>query len=186
MKNKKIVFLDRDGVINKDSPEYVKGPDEFEFLPRSVAGICLLAKSGFDIIIVTNQSGLARGFFSREDLDLMHGILLDAVWMRGGSIKDIFFCPHLPEHNCECRKPKPGMIIDACKKFGINPSSSIMVGDSVKDIECGINAGAKSVILVKTGNGIMAEKKLARKRIIPDHVTQDLYEAAECIIDDYT
>ncbi len=100
----------------------------------------------------------------------------------GGIIKDIFYCPHMPEDKCECRKPKTGLIDQAKGKYIIDTGKSIMVGDSAKDIECARNAGCRYAVLVKTGNGIKAEKALAEKNVLPDYVAENLYEAAKWII----
>jgi D-glycero-D-manno-heptose 1,7-bisphosphate phosphatase len=104
------------------------------------------------------------------------------IRVSGGEIKDVFYCPHLPETGCKCRKPKPGLIYQACEKYGVDLSLSVMVGDSARDIECARNAGCGATILVRTGNGEKAEKILADKSILPDHVADDLYEAVDWII----
>jgi D-glycero-D-manno-heptose 1,7-bisphosphate phosphatase len=175
---KKVVFLDRDGVINKDSPEYIKGWSEFEFLPGSLAAIQELTSSGFEIIIITNQSAINRNIITKDQLETMHIRLHKAVASNGGKIKDIFFCPHTPEEGCNCRKPKPGLIYRAQHKYQIDLAHSAMVGDSAKDIECAKRAGCKYAILVKTGNGVEAENILSAKAIVPDYVAQDLLAAA--------
>ena len=180
--NEKVVFLDRDGVINKDSPDYIKSWSEFEFLPRSIEAIKRLTLNGFTAIIITNQSVINRKMVSGEDLEYIHAMMKKAVKSGGGEIKDIFFCPHMPEDGCDCRKPKPGLIYRAQKRYGIDLSTSVMVGDSAKDIECARKAGCGQSILVKTGNGTEAERILAEKKIFPDHVVQDLYEAVNLIL----
>jgi len=179
---KKVVFLDRDGTINRDSPDYIKSWPEFEFLPGSLKAIGRLTASGFTTIIITNQSAVPRKLISVEHLDDMHRRMKQAIETSAGVIKDIFYCPHMPGGGCDCRKPKPGLIFQARDENGIDLSTAIMVGDSAKDIECGHNAGCGETVLVKTGNFAQAEQSLAEKGIVPDFVAKDLYHAAEWII----
>ncbi len=179
---KKVVFLDRDGVINQDSPCYIKSWAEFEFLPRSMEALKQLTLNGFVTIIITNQSVINRNMVSIKGLDYIHRMMRKAVQSRGGEIKDIFFCPHTPEDGCDCRKPNPGLIHQAQQAYRIDLEATAMVGDSAKDIECALNAGCGKTILVKTGNGLKAKKILAEKAIYPDHVARDLYDAVDWII----
>ena len=179
---KKVVFLDRDGVINRDSPDYIKSWAEFEFLPGSLEAIKQLTLNGFDAIVITNQSVINRKMAAIDDLDYIHNMIKNTVKSRGGEIKDIFFCPHTPEDGCDCRKPNPGLIYKAQRIHRIDIATTAMVGDSAKDIECARNAGCRHAVLVKTGNGIIAEKVLAEKNIYPDHVARNLFGAANWII----
>jgi D-glycero-D-manno-heptose 1,7-bisphosphate phosphatase len=179
---KNVVFLDRDGVINRDSPDYIKSWSEFEFLPGSLKALKLLTLNGFPVIIITNQSVIHRKMVSKEDLDYIHDMMKKAVQSDGGEIKDIFYCPHIPEDRCDCRKPNSGLIHRAKKRYKIDLETSIMVGDSAKDIECARNAGCGTAILVKTGNGIMAEKILKEKKIHPDVIVLNLLEAVNWIV----
>ncbi len=180
---RKTVFLDRDGVINYDSPDYIKSCTEFKFLPNSLEAIRLLTLSGFNVIIITNQSAIGRKMITTQGLNDIFTKMTAGVREKGGHITDIFYCPHLPEDNCECRKPKPQMILKAQKKHNIDMRTAIMVGDSAKDIECAKSAGCSFSILVKTGNGINAAVELAKKNIRPDYVAEDLFEAAKWIIE---
>ena len=179
---KNVVFLDRDGVINRDSPDYIKSWSEFEFLPGSLEAIKLLTLNGFATIVITNQSVINRKMVSGKELDHMHTRMKQVVTSQGGQIKDIFFCPHIPEDRCTCRKPNPGLISKAKHKYRIDISTSVMVGDSAKDIECARNAGCGHAILVKTGNGSQAERILREKQIVPDFIAKDLLEAVGWII----
>ncbi len=179
---KRYVFLDRDGVINKDSPDYVKSWAEFEFLPGSLDAIRLLTKYNYQVVIITNQSIINRKMASLDDLEYLHAMMKNAITEEGGKIKDIFFCPHTPEDGCKCRKPEPGLILEAKKKYGIDVKNSVMVGDNAKDIECAIRAGCRYAILVKTGNYEQAISSLEKMKIYPDHIASDLYEAAVWII----
>lgn len=177
-----VVFLDRDGVINRDSPNYIKNWSEFEFLPESIAAIRLLTLSGFTLIVITNQSAIGRKITSAEDVEHIHAMMQNCLKAEGFEIKDIFLCPHRPEQGCDCRKPKPGMILSAQQKYRIDLSTACMVGDNAGDIECGRNAGCRYVVLVKSGNFLAAQKILSEKQIIADYIADNLYEAAEWIV----
>jgi D-glycero-D-manno-heptose 1,7-bisphosphate phosphatase len=181
-KKQKVVFLDRDGVINRDSPDYIKSWSEFEFLPGSLEALKKLTVNEFVVIVITNQSVIQRKMISLKELEHIHDMMRKTVQSSGGEIEDIFFCPHMPEDECDCRKPYPGLIFKAGEKHRINLKASVMVGDSAKDIECARNAGCGTVILVKTGNGVTAEKQLKEKMIRPDVIVRDLLEAAHWII----
>ncbi len=180
-----VVFLDRDGVINRDSPAYVKSLAEFEFLPRSLSAIHKLATNGIKTIVITNQSALHRGLISQKTLDTMHAAMTTEVRAQGGRIHDIFYCPHTPQEKCSCRKPAPGMIHNARIKHGIDLSLAGMVGDSAKDIACARNAGVRHAVLVKTGNFAKAQQELDDLNLTPDRVTQDLYLAVEWLIEQF-
>ncbi|MBW2252699.1 MAG: D-glycero-beta-D-manno-heptose 1,7-bisphosphate 7-phosphatase [Deltaproteobacteria bacterium] len=172
----KVVFLDRDGVINLDSSDYIKSWSEFKFIPRSIEAIKELTLKGFNAIVITNQSVINRNMVSDKGLEYILTMMKNEVRSGGGLINDIFICPHIPEDNCDCRKPRPGLIFQAQKAYSIDLKDAVMVGDSVKDIECG------KAVLVKTGNGAKAEKTLEEKKIYPDHIAQDLYEAVQWIV----
>jgi len=174
----RVVFLDRDGVINRQSPDYIKRVEEFEFLPGSLEALRCLAECGFSPIVVTNQSGLHRGLFSPETLAEIHRRMCAAVQGHGGFIRDILVCPHLPTEECECRKPRPGLLTAARSRHGIDFATAVMVGDSLKDIECARNAGVQRAVLVRTGNGGEAERALSARNLCPDFVANDLREAA--------
>ena len=179
---KKVAFLDRDGTINRDSPDYIKSWEDFEFLPGSLKAIEQLTASGFTTILITNQSAVPRKYITVEQLDDMHRMLKEVVETNAGEIKDIFYCPHMPDEGCDCRKPQPGLIFQAQKKYHIDLTAAFMVGDNAKDVECGQNAGCGKTVLVKTGNFAKARQELTQKGILPDFVAEDLYEAAEWII----
>lgn len=176
------VFLDRDGVINQDSDAYIKDPSEFEFIPKSPEAIAFLTQSGFQVIVITNQSMIGRNLVAKESLEAIFEKMKAGVTAAGGRITDIFYCPHVPQDRCSCRKPEPGLIFQAQKKYRIDLARSFMVGDSTKDILCARNAGCAKAILVKTGNGIRAWAELSRNLRPPDHMAQDLYDAACWII----
>ncbi len=175
------VFIDRDGVINRDSPDFIKSWDEVDFLPGSRRAIRELTAAGHAIIVVTNQSGVGRGLLTLETLSEIHRRMRAAVREAGGEIRDIRFCPHRPGEGCDCRKPLPGLIHSAARDHGIDPSRAWMVGDSVRDIRCGQAAGCRTV-LVRTGNGRDAERTLAEAGPPPTRIAEGLPEAVEYII----
>lgn len=148
----KLVVIDRDGVINEDSPAYIKSSDEWHPIAGSLDAIALLNEMGYTIAVATNQSGIARGMYSEETLQAIHEKMHLAVQNAGGKIDSIFYCPHGPEDNCHCRKPKPGLLEQIAKHYAIDLANVPYVGDSYRDLEAAMNAGAKP-ILVLTGNG---------------------------------
>ncbi|RTE65442.1 D-glycero-beta-D-manno-heptose 1,7-bisphosphate 7-phosphatase [Amphritea opalescens] len=176
----KLVILDRDGVINYDSDEYIKSADEWRPLPGSIEAIARLTKAGFDVCIATNQSGLARGYFDIDALHEMHHKMIQLVEEQGGRIVKIEFCPHAPEDNCYCRKPKPGLYQHILSCYpDINSAHVFTVGDSLRDLEASVAAGCPP-ILVRTGKGerTIAKGGLPENTIIVD----DLKAAALHII----
>ncbi len=132
---KPLVILDRDGVINYDSPEYIKSPEEFHLIPGSLSAIARLTKAGYSVVIATNQSGVGRGYYTLEILDKIHQKMNDALALEGGHIDGIYFCPHLPEEGCECRKPKPGLLLRIAEDFKIDLRQALFIGDSLRDWE---------------------------------------------------
>ncbi len=177
-----VVFLDRDGVINIDSPGYITSPDAFRFIKRAGRAVALLCNNGFSVIVVTNQSAVGRGLMTEETLNAIHEKMLRGIKDSGGEILDVFFCPHRPDEGCFCRKPSPGMILDAVRKYSIDRRSAGMVGDKPSDILCASNAGLGYSIAVKTGTnpGLWDRPMHAPKA--PDFVAKDLYDAARWII----
>ena len=150
----KTVFLDRDGVVNRNPPNmgYVRRWSEFSFIPNSRKAIRELTQSGYRIVVVTNQAGIGRGFFSEEDLKDIHARMVSEITETGGKIDAIYYCPHHPEAGCECRKPKPGMLTRAAREHNIELSNAYLIGDSITDIEAGACAGTRT-LLVLTGHG---------------------------------
>ena len=181
----KVVFLDRDGTINRDSPDYIKSREELEFLPGSLEAINKLTRHGFVSIVVTNQSAVPRKLISLKELEFVHNMMTLTVALNGGEIKDIFYCPHMPDEGCDCRKPEPGLIFQAREKYEIDLTAAVMVGDSAKDIECARRAGCGAV-LVKSGQKDDVEAELKTRQISVDYVAKDLYEAAEWIIENHS
>ena len=147
------VILDRDGVINEDSMDYIKSADEWVPIPGSLEAIALLTSKHIDIYIATNQAGIARGKLTLDALDGIHKKLVHEVEAAGGRIIDIKFCPHHPDENCWCRKPNPGLLEDLATSHQLNLSEGCYVGDSLKDLRAAESAGCAGV-LVLTGNGV--------------------------------
>lgn len=149
----KLAILDRDGVINQDSDAFVKSPDEWIALPGSVDAIALLSRSGWRVVIASNQSGIARGLFSMDTLNAIHAKLRREVIQAGGVIDAIFVCPHGPDDGCICRKPSPGMFLDIARRYDMADLRGVpAVGDSLRDLQAAAMAGC-SPWLVLTGNG---------------------------------
>ncbi len=148
----KLVILDRDGVINEDSDEYIKSLDEWLPIPGSIEAIAKLSKAGYTVAVATNQSGLSRGYFSIDTLNLMHDRMIELVENKGGKISAIAYCPHHPDDKCDCRKPKPGLVDQIEKILNTSAQGAFFIGDTEKDMQIGISKGC-SPILVKTGKG---------------------------------
>jgi D-glycero-D-manno-heptose 1,7-bisphosphate phosphatase len=148
----KLLLLDRDGVINHDSDQYIKSPAEWKPIKGSIEAIARLTQGGWRILVVTNQSGIARGLFDTNMLNSIHDAMHKAVIQSGGRIEAIFFCPHAADSNCDCRKPKPGMLQEIERRLNIPLAGVPFVGDSLRDMQAAAAAGARP-ILVLTGKG---------------------------------
>lgn len=177
-----LLVLDRDGVINHDSADFVKAPDEWLPLPGSIEAISALSRAGFAIAVASNQSGLGRGLFDEDALAAMHDKFRDLVVAAGGQVDLIVYCPHLPDDNCDCRKPKPGLFEQIAAHFESSLEGVPAIGDSLRDLEAAAAAGA-SPILVRTGNGAKTEAALSGElTFIP--VFDDLAGAALHLLSD--
>jgi D-glycero-D-manno-heptose 1,7-bisphosphate phosphatase len=148
----KLIVLDRDGVINYDSEHFIKAPDEWLPLPGSLEAIARLNQAGFRVVIATNQSGIGRGLFDIGTLNAIHNRMHRALAQVGGRVDAIFFCPHTGDSQCECRKPKPGMLVEIGRRFGIEMTGVPAIGDSLRDLQAATAVGAQP-ILVLTGKG---------------------------------
>jgi len=146
------IILDRDGVINEDSDEYVKNADEWIPLPGSIEAIARLKRAGWPVVVTTNQSGIARGLFGLVELDAMHRKLAALLEHEGVSVDGIFYCPHGPDDDCDCRKPLPGLYVQAAEHLGRPLSHAVVVGDSLRDLQAAVAVEAQPV-LVLTGKG---------------------------------
>ena len=164
MNKKKTIFLDRDGVINLDK-HYLYKIEDFEFTNKLFETCKYFQTLGYQIIVVTNQSGIGRGYFSKEDFEKLTSWMIDEFKRNEINIIDVFYCPHTPDDNCDCRKPKPGMINQACKKHAIDLQNSWMIGDKISDMEVALNANIQNRILI-TSEYIDTNKDLKTNNII--------------------
>ena len=175
----KLIILDRDGVINEDSDDYIKSPDEFIPIPGSLAAIARLKQAGFVVVVATNQSGIARRLFDIGALNAIHEKLQRELARYGASLDGIFFCPHGPEDGCECRKPKAGLLREIASRFQVDLDGVPSIGDSLRDIEAAREAGA-TPLLVKTGKGQRTlEKHITELRDIA--IYEDLARAVDAL-----
>ena len=181
----KAVFLDRDGVISEDPPHYAHRLDQLRIIPGSAQAIQLLNAHNFRVIIISNQSGVARGYYTADDVKIFDDGMESLLAKAGSHIDAVYYCPHHPDAiierykiNCDCRKPKPGMLIKAEEKFNIDFKSSFLVGDKWSDIEAGRTVGCKT-ILVETGHGLL---EYENKKCPVDYVAADLLNAVQNFI----
>jgi D-glycero-D-manno-heptose 1,7-bisphosphate phosphatase len=144
----KLLILDRDGVINYDSFDYIKTPEEWKAIPGSLDAIAQMNRAGFRVIIATNQSGIGRQYYDVATLDMIHEKMQSELATVGGHIEEIFFCPHLPKENCECRKPSPGLLMQIKDKYDVELSDVYFVGDKLSDIEAGNAAGCQPLLVL--------------------------------------
>ena len=174
----KLVILDRDGVINHDSDAYIRSPDEWRALPGSLEAIAKLTQAGYHVVVATNQSGIGRGLFEMATLNAIHDRMHRAVSQAGGRIDAVFYCPHAQEANCDCRKPKPGLLEEIGRRFNTGLKDVPAIGDALRDLQAAAAVSAQP-ILVLTGKG----KKTQREGGLPAGTTvyADLAAAAESI-----
>jgi D-glycero-D-manno-heptose 1,7-bisphosphate phosphatase len=171
------VFLDRDGTIMEDSSCF-GDLDRVVLIPGAAAALKTLQDAGYRLFVITNQSGVGRGYFSREAVEAIHAHLDEYFAKAGVRFDRYYVCPHHPEDNCECRKPKPKFLLDAAREYGLDLSRCFMVGDRESDIQAGINAGTRT-ILVLTGAG---RDTLAKQAVKPDVAAEDIHAAATWIL----
>lgn len=175
----KLIVLDRDGVINKDSDQYIKSPDEWRPIPGSLEAIARLNHAGFRVVVATNQSGIGRGLFDMATLNAIHEKMHKALALVGGRIDALFYCPHTADSDCECRKPKPGMMTEIGMRYGVEMNGVPCIGDSGRDLEAAEAVGAQPM-LVLTGKG----EKTLRAGNIPKNtvIFPDLAFAASALL----
>jgi len=174
--SKAAVFLDRDGVINRDRLDYVKSWKEFEFLPGVLEAFRVLASGPHQVVVISNQSCIGRGLVSRETVDEIHALMTEAIRRSGGRIDAVYYCPHRPDEDCPCRKPRPGLILKAALELDIDLAASCLIGDDLRDLETAMAAGVRPV-LVRTGHGRdLPETRLGRVPYSFD-VFEDLLDA---------
>jgi D-glycero-D-manno-heptose 1,7-bisphosphate phosphatase len=179
---KKLIILDRDGVINHDSDEYIKSPQEWIPIDGSLEAIARLNHADYHVVIATNQSGIARKLFSMDTLVDMHNKMYRLAEEVGAHIDAVFFCPHAPRDDCDCRKPKPGMLIDIAKRYNANFSDIKMIGDSLRDLQATAAVNANP-ILVRTGKGAKFEHTLGEAGLGAVPVYDNLSAAVDAILE---
>jgi D-glycero-D-manno-heptose 1,7-bisphosphate phosphatase len=148
--HEKLVILDRDGVINYDSVNYIRSPDDWHPIPGSLEAIARLKKAGIRVAVATNQSGVHRGYYTEKTLAAIHQKMQDALAVFGAQIDVIFYCPHLPTEQCECRKPKPGLLQKVAHHFQCDITQVPFIGDNLSDVEAAIAASAAPILLTET------------------------------------
>jgi D-glycero-D-manno-heptose 1,7-bisphosphate phosphatase len=178
---RRAIFLDRDGVINFNRDSYVTSWQEFVFLPGVFAPLRQLAESCLAVVVVSNQSAVARGLISTAELETIHRQMIEAVEHQGGRLDAVFYCPHHPEEGCSCRKPQPGLLLRAAAHLDLDLSSSFVVGDAESDVEAALNAGCKPV-LVLTGRGQDQLTGMPPQLVAQCHVAKDLGAAVAWIV----
>lgn len=179
--SKRAVFLDRDGVICKDRNDYVKFWDEFNWIPGAREALKRLNDNHHIAIVITNQSAVGRGLTSQEAVEDIHRRMMKSVSQAGGRIERVYYCPHRPEDGCSCRKPKPGLLLQAAKDFSIDLKTSYLVGDKVSDMETGHRAGC-TTIMVKNGEKTGSARSSLKSKSRPDYIVSDLSEAVDLIL----
>ncbi len=149
----KLIILDRDGVINFDSDQYIKSPDEWRPIPGSLAAIARLNQAGYRVVVASNQSGVGRGLFDMSTLNAIHAKMHKLVGQAGGRIEAVFFCPHGADAGCDCRKPKPGLFEEIGLRYHTDLNGVPTIGDSLRDLQAGVAVGCQPY-LVRTGKGL--------------------------------
>jgi D-glycero-D-manno-heptose 1,7-bisphosphate phosphatase len=170
----KYLLMDRDGVINQDSDDYIKSAEEWQPIARSLEAIALLNQHGFRVVVISNQSGLARGYYTLEILEQMHTKMRRLLAEYGGAIDSIYICPHAPEANCNCRKPKTGLLTQFSHEKQVDLQGLFLIGDRFSDLAAGYAVGA-TPLLVKTGQGL---RTLAAHPNLTVPTFETLYDAA--------
>jgi D-glycero-D-manno-heptose 1,7-bisphosphate phosphatase len=173
MRERRFVLLDRDGTLIVEK-HYLSDPDQLELIEGAAEGLRRLAARGLGLALVTNQSGIARGFFDDARLEAIHARLVERLRAEGIALDGIFVCPHHPDAGCPCRKPRTGLVLRAASELGFEPARAFVVGDMASDVALGRAIGA-TTLLVRTGHGA---ETLAREEVRPHHVVADLREAA--------
>ncbi len=179
----KYLFIDRDGVINKDpggwtKSNYVTSWEDFHFIPGTLQALKMLKEKGIKVIVASNQGGVNKGLYTKDELNHISSSMLKEIEKSGGAIEEVFYCIHRDEDNCTCRKPKPGLLEMAAKKYGVDPKTTYFIGDTKTDIMAGKRAGCKA-ILVLSGKGSREDIESWEDK--PDNVFENLLEAVKWI-----
>ncbi len=180
---RRVVFVDRDGVINRNrAGDYVRTVDQFEFLPGALEGLARLKEAGLTAIVVSNQAGVGSGLMSIDELERIDDMMLGTISEHGGDISAIYYCTHRKDEGCACRKPQTGLFAKAAMDLDIALDRSYFIGDAQADLEAGVNAGCRTVIVL-TGRTSASEIETWERK--PDHIADDLPSAAEWILADF-
>jgi len=181
----KAVFVDRDGTINVDGP-YLSDPNKFQMYPCVGDGVKKLKEHGFKVIVITNQSGIARGYLTEKDLEKIHEKMKKEFQKHHTTIDDIYYCPHHPDDHCECRKPNIKLFQQAIQEHHINIKKSYVIGDKMKDVEAGKKIGVKTILVPVTGTDEERKIQGQKKEDKPDYVAPNFFNAVEWILQDGT
>jgi len=181
MKPKRIIFLDRDGVINKNPIylDYIKKPSEFKFIPNARKAIKLLTDAGFDVVIISNQTGIGKGLFTKKNLDDINKKMIKGVELSGGRIKKAYYCIHHPDSGCCCRKPKTGMFKKAVGRTRIDHKDSFYIGDTERDTKAGRKFGLKTIAVL---SGYASRQDIKKWEVKPHFIAEDLLKAVERVV----
>jgi len=181
--NDRVVLLDRDGVINADRQGYILSWEQFRFLPGSKAALRILKERGCHVHIVSNQSAVGRGLMTEKDLDAITGRMLRAIRREGGEIESVQYCTHRPEENCDCRKPKTGLLRQVARKSGVDLGRAWLIGDKLTDMEAGNAMGCRTIFV---NSGFLPETENTRpgRPDTPDFVAENLLDAVRHTLND--
>ncbi|MFH1790365.1 MAG: HAD-IIIA family hydrolase [Candidatus Omnitrophota bacterium] len=181
---KKVVFVDRDGVINEDPAgwtehSYVTKWEYFRFLPGSIDALRMLNEAGYSIVVISNQGGISKGFYTIPELNEVNRRMLEEVFAQGARIEKVYYCVHKTEDNCGCKKPKTGLFRKAEEELGVKAAGSFFIGDGLTDVEAGINAGLRPILVMSGKTGM---EDAVRSGLKPEHICRDLKAAVEYIL----
>lgn len=176
------IFLDRDGVVIENRADYVREWSHVSFLPNAIDALSGFRREGFKIIVVTNQSAVGRGLMTLDTAQEINERLVDVIRERGGWVDGVFMCPHKPEDNCDCRKPLPGLLLQAADEFSIDLRTSWMVGDAWTDVMAGQAAGVEGTIMVRTGRGAAQLERKQPGEVRPFVICEDIFDAFNHIV----
>ena len=181
-RGKRAVFVDRDGTICFDK-HYLSDPEGLELIPTVPEGLKRLNQADIPVIVVTNQSGIARGYFTEETLDRIHKRLKEMLAGHSARFDDIFYCPHLPNAGCTCRKPSPGLLLQAQKKYGLNLTGSFVIGDRIMDVEMAHTVNAIGVLVPEPRDQYKVDEEIKLSKDKPDFKANTFAEAVDWILD---
>lgn len=167
------IFVDRDGVLNVNRPDYVKSPAEVEFIPGALAAVARATRAGWPVVVITNQSIIGRGLVTAASVAEINALIEQQIEAAGGRLAGVYVCPHAPTQVCDCRKPLPGLLHQAAEALGLDLSASVMIGDAVSDAQAGLAAGTRA-ILVSSGRGVHLPPDLAAAGLAQVPVLADL------------